>query len=90
VLCSATSGNQAAFAASDGALGKLEKVLDSTDLREVYHTINCVGAIAKNNKKVKKQLLSEAPYTVQKLEKLAVYKEPRLATLAAPVLKLLK
>ena len=118
VLCSATSSNQSAFAATKGALSKLEQVLDSTDLREVYHAINCVGAICKNNKKVKKQLLAEGtfkfknengfilknwnifekfffyiylgPYTIQKLEKLAVYKEPQMASLAAPVLKLLK
>jgi hypothetical protein len=90
VLCMSDSQNQIAFASCFGALEKLRKLLDSSDLREVYHAANLMGAACKNNKKVKRALLDVAPTTLQVLERLCAYAEPKIAQLAAAVLKQLK
>jgi hypothetical protein len=90
VLCNSDSQNQIAFASCFGALEKLRKLLDSSDLREVYHAINMMGAACKNNKKVKRALLEVAPTTLQALERLGTYVEPKIAQLAQAVLKQLK
>jgi hypothetical protein len=90
VLCMGDSQNQVAFASCIGALDKLRKLLDSTDLREVYHAVNMLGAACKNNKKVKRALLDVAPTVQAALERLSTYSETRLAQLAVSVLKTLK
>jgi hypothetical protein len=90
VLCMGDSQNQVAFASCMGALDKLRKLLDSSDLREVYHAVNMLGAACKNNKKVKRALLDVAPTTLAALERLTTYSEARLAQLSVSVLKTLK
>ena len=90
VLCASNSQNQVAFASVLNALEKLRDLLHSTDLREVYHAINTIGAVTKNNKKVKRALVDLDPTLVPTLEQLAQYDEKRLAALAEQVLKIMK
>lgn len=90
VLCSSNSQNQVAFASIINALEKLRDLLDSADLREVYHAVNTLGAVTKNNKKVKRAVLEISPNLQQTLGALAQYDEQRLASLAAQVLKIVK
>jgi hypothetical protein len=82
VVCMQNSNNQKRFASSPARISLVAELTTSRDLREVYHAINAMEKVSRNNKKVKKEVLAHCPILPNLLAGWAKHPDTRLASLA--------